>query len=243
MSDREALPNVLDEHATIEQAVEHGMSIARFGDGELKLCRGVSCKTQRHDPLLTTRLREVLRCPDKRVMVCIPRIWQPRPEFTEQKERFWRQYRGAHTIPYLRLSKLYGSSFISRDDSAPDIMDVGYFAMVRLLWEGRDVVFVHGTKKGRVATTGGLLGNAASLTEIQGPKQSAWSKFDTLREAILAEAGAKPKPLAVLALGDTATVLAHDLQVKHDLQALDIGHMGTPFRVWSRSEDRDDDDD
>ena len=101
--------------------------------------------------------------------------------------------------------------------------------MVRGIWQDRPVLLVHGSEKG-LRKEHGFLGNAASVQLLQSVARDAWADHDRLMDECVRWASISPKqqPLVVMALGATATVLAHDLTLC-GIQALDIGHMASSW--------------
>lgn len=204
-------PFVFSEAATLNEA-HRGRALARFGDGELKLVLGRDAKSQRHHPQLAAMLARVLLDTTGPCMPCIPRPIPGGP-----KEAFWRDYlRNTYTRLYAPAA-LYGSAFVTRPDSAPEINNAGYWASINDLWRGRDVVLVRGSGK---SLTGDRLPGAASVHEIIGPVQHAWSERKALFDTLKGE-----KRRVILCLGATATVLAWQLAYE-GVHALDLGHVG-----------------
>ncbi len=220
-------PEVLDERSTLALVVS-GRSIARYGDGEFKICHGEGAKAQSKDPLLTERMCAILQDSGD-CLVGIPNIRSNTP-----KAEFWG--------PYMRFGNLlnpdrsYVSSFITRPDSAPWIDDPEYWAMVESLWVGQDVTLVRGSGKSLIAAD--LVG-ANSVTEIMGPRQHAWFEYDKLMEQI----GTPSR--AILCLGPCATPMAVDLCAK-GVHAIDFGHGGMFLRkhrkglpMWVTKDDKE----
>lgn len=192
-----------------------GRSIARFGDGELKIATGRDAKSQQHNHQLSAALCRILHDMNGPCLPCIPRP----ASIPESKAVFWRPYMTARE--YLRLYRpdgCYGSAFVTRPDSAPSIDNAGYWESVRKLWAGRDVVLVRGSTK---SLTADRLGGAASVTEIVGPVQHAWREHADLFARLKRE---KSRQI-ILCLGATATVLASWL-AHEGAWALDLGHLG-----------------
>lgn len=221
-------PQVLGEFETLT-LVAAGKSLARFGDGEFTLAEGRSIVNQpRGDLSICQRLRGILQGDGDPCLVGIPNIRSATP-----KASFWKNYleRGA---ALLNPAMSYGSSFISRPDSAPWIDTDQYWAKVESLWAGKDVTLVRGDQpavhpKDPKRLTGGVsllaedLTTARSVTEVIGPSVNAWSVYDALLEQI-----GTPR-IALLCLGATATVMAADLCAK-GVHAIDLGHVG----MWLR---------
>lgn len=217
-------PLVLSERQTLRAALD-GLSIARYGDGELKIARGADAKSQRHSPDLGNRLRQVLAAEAGPCLVCIPNI-----ESNTPKAEFWRTYLDPkYTRFYTGGSRIvgpaYGSSFITRPDSAPWIDSADYWKLVIDLWRDRDVVLVRGSSKSLCAAD---LALAKSVDEIIVSRQHAWVDYP----ALMARLGGE-KRRVLLCLGATATVLAFDLAAL-GVQALDLGHIGMFLRKEGR---------
>lgn len=202
-------PHVLDEGATL-QAVCAGASLARFGDGEFKLCRGGSIKSQDADPRLAERLREILEDSGS-CLVGIPNLRSRTP-----KADHWRTYQ--YVAEWL-TDRPYASAFISRPDSAPWIDTDAYWAQMATLWEGQAVTLVRGS--GKSLTAARL--SSARVTEVLCPPRNAWASYDALLEQI-----GTPRR-ALLCCGPTATVLAVDLCAR-GVHAVDLGHAGMFLR-------------
>lgn len=211
----------MSERETLEAAHE-GLSLARYGDGEIKLALDRDAKSQHGDPVLAKRLRQILVAPPSNCLVCIPNIETD----ATPKVEFWRQYRDRR---YLRLygGGPYGSSFITRPDSAPWIDVPEYWQRVIDLWRGRNVVLVRGSSKSLTAAD---LTLAQSCEEIVVSRQHAWDDYGSLMARLIEERGGRR---VLLCLGATATVLAYDL-AETGVQALDLGHIGMFLRKEGR---------
>jgi hypothetical protein len=210
-------PAVLGELETMRRIVA-GASIARYGDGEFKLCAdGPGIKSQTGDPTLARRLREIL-IDSGDCLVGIPNIRSDTP-----KAEFW----GKHTaFGRFLADRPYVSSFISRPDSAPWINTDEYWALVESLWIGQDVTVVRGS--GKSLAPDDLVG-AGAITDVLCPRQHAFAEYDDILERIC-------RPARVLiCLGPTATVLAADLCAR-GVQAIDLGHIAMFLRKRRRGE-------
>lgn len=212
-------PTVLSERYTLEAALD-GYSLARYGDGELKIARGADAKSQRHDPELANRLRAILVSPPGRCVVAIPNVQSATP-----KKEFWRQYEGEKYARMYDRKRTYGSSFITRPDSAPWIDAPLYWSRVVDLWRARDVVLVRGSSK---SLTSADLVDAKSVDEIIVSRQHAWVDYPALMQRLQDE-----RRRVLLCLGATATVLAYDL-AQLGAHALDVGHIGMFLRKEGR---------
>lgn len=211
-------PKVLNEEETLDHILA-GRSIARFGDGELNLCLGGKCKTQRLEAPISATLKSILRGYTK-CLVGIPR------QGIGPKSKFWAQYMNHKTISLFDSDFTYASSFITRPDSAPWIDRAGYWSKLRLLWKGKRVTLVRGSEK---SLTGEMLHEAAKITEIVCRTKDAYQDYDDILYQI------DDAPLVLLCLGATATILAAELSLRGQ-QGVDLGHIGMFLRKHERGE-------
>lgn len=213
-----AYPKTLSEEETLERAIA-GRSIARVGEGEIKLALGRDCISQVADARLAEEMKAVLALTQQRnthsALPCIARIWDEIPN-----GKFWLKFRVG---PYLRLLQNveYGSAFITRPDSAHNIDTPDYWDRLRMLWKNQDVVLVVGTTRSLLPS---FLDDARSVRTVWGPRRDAYAEIDRIQEEI-----GKPSGPVILCLGATATVLAARL-AKKNIWALDLGHVGMFIR-------------
>jgi hypothetical protein len=219
-------PAVLTEDETLDLALG-GMNLARFGDGELKLALGRDCVSQVADKGLAAELLAILRAPsnaERGVIPCIPNV----AKVPEAKRQSWAQY-GEERFARLYGAGYYGSAFITRPDSAPWIDRPDYWAKVRHLWEGRDVILAIGTDRSLRAAE---LPGAVSVSVVWGPRRDAYVEVDRI-EAEIAERAAQyaaaREVIVLMCLGATATVLAERL-ARRKIHAVDLGHIGMFMR-------------
>lgn len=204
---------VTDEATTIMNCRTH--SIARYGDGELRVALGGSAVSQRADKRLANELRAILRDDVPGLLVGVPNFDQ-----TPCKNN-WSRYREGKFAPLFANGRQYASSLITRPDSAPWIDRPEYWQGVRELWRGKHVVLVTGDRK---SLTSDMLSDAASVRVVTGPRQHAYTEVDRIE----GEIGTASGPV-IMCLGCTATVLASRLH-KRGVHALDLGHIGMFMR-------------
>lgn len=216
-------PVVLPEAITLNLALQ-GKSLSRFGDGELRLAAETGKSiSQAPDKSLAAELRDMLRGPTSS-LVCIPNAMA-----NNRKPVMWGPTR--YSAPeYVKMykQKLYGSSFVTRPDSAPWIDTDEYWLMVRSLWADKDVTLVVGTRGGSFTH----LLHAKSVRLIYGPERDAYSFINLLEDEI-----GRPGHPIMICLGAAATVLAERLARKGE-HALDLGHMGRfmPLKFLQKGE-------
>lgn len=210
-------PQVIDEETTLRMVAE-GQSIARYGDGELRLATDGTCISQREAPeKLRQELRDVLKKPIKNLQVGIPNVFSKTP-----KHASWLRYAAPKFCDLYRGRPLYCSSFITRPDSAPWIDRPDYWELLDSIWKGRDVTLVRGKRSSLLVEE--LLETATSVREIVAPEKNAYSEVDRLMNEVLAWTAIPHTPI-LLCLGPTATIMAARLAAR-GLWALDLGHVG-----------------
>lgn len=206
-------PRVMTEMDTLKAALR-GRSIARYGDGELRICFGGTAAAQRtHSIMLQKELRAILALPQK-ALVCIPNISTDLPP---GKQVSWAHYAN-RKFTALYKQPLYGSAFITRPDSAPHIDCPEYWDLMRQLWAGREVTLVIGTNRSLDADM--IAKDCKQLRIVHAPAENAYLKIAEIERDI-----GMPDGVVVMCLGPTATVLACRL-VDKGVQALDLGHVG-----------------
>lgn len=211
-------PKVLDEGATLERVLA-GESIARYGDGELKLMRGHRCVSQVYDSELEDELRKIISRPTK-ALVGIPTLNPQSPKF-----QLWDGMKGKFS-PFLSRHKDYGSSFITRPDSAPWLGTKEYFDKIESLWKGEHVTFVGNGV--RSLTPKFLLDTgAATVNFVECSYAHSYEQIGYLFK----KARAAGRHRVLLCVGPTATCLAERLAVAGH-HAIDLGHIGMFWRRY-----------
>lgn len=226
-------PEVLTTTETLNEILNSGKSISRFGDGELNIVLFKKSYTpyQILDTKLKKRLIEILsNGSDEKVLVCIPpfnykKIKNFQEILKKEPARFFERYwiKNFNKLKKYFKDNSYGNAFISRihffyDNKLEDIKKV---------WDNKNVVLVY-SKSGRFEMDKRIFDNIFSYEEILVPATNAYDKY----EDILAECLSKGKKnIFIIAAGPMATVLAYDL-AKKGYQALDIGHFPNCYREF-----------
>lgn len=201
---------IINESQTISMLLQ-GHSIARFGDGELRIALGNSVGHQAHHPKLQEELLHILKNPTK-CLVGVPYV-----DIESPKREVWENYSAPKYQALYNQEKQYYSSFITRPDSAPWIDCPAYWETIKHLWKDKHVTVVSGSKKGFQL---GELPEAKGACFIQTLSEQAYDEIDNIERSIIAE----NLKTVILSCGITATVLAWRLAEK-GFQALDLGHL------------------
>lgn len=227
-------PNVISSEDTLQYIIDNKCSIARFGDGELGLMYGVGISFQSYSKELANKLKSV-RTTDK-CLVCVPNIFGKnlcKDALMPEDYSFWKKSLLAFGGLWGKTfagEQLLGDSLLSRfylrysDKSrVPE-----YVKKLKMLWEGRDIVFVEG-KNSRLGYGNDLFDNANSVRRIIAPEKNAFDKYDEIIASV--KKHCKKSDLIILALGPSASVMAYELS--NEYQALDLGHVDIEYE-WFR---------
>ena len=205
-----------------------GKSIARFGDGELKLImgmglgnRGNNNEYQVYNERLSKRLKEIIKSPTKSCVIAINSFYDKSTDITFSGQnfsywenfwlKFWKKLKSIYRKEYT-----YGCSHISRVTlfKENDIKDI------KKIWDNKKVLFVVGNGSYFVYEKK-LFDNVKNAKMMVVAGKSSFDKYDSILEKIMTF---DKQYLILLSLGPCATVLAYDLS-KEGYQALDIGHL------------------
>jgi len=212
-------PRVKGEFDTVRRLLK-GKSIARFGDGELKILDGVGYTREPRNGQLTAEMRTLVALPDENCLIGIPTMDPAGPKYASwrrHEDRFCRYFNRGDGCRYY-------SAFITRPDSAADSLESKeYCDLISKLWRGKDCV-VLSEPDSKLLAHARLTSN---VVHIECPTYEAYAQIDRFEEAIC---DAQPS-IALLSAGPTATCLAHRL-AKRGVQAIDLGSIGGLLMRW-----------
>lgn len=222
-------PSVMSLQSTISHIVETRCSVARFGDGEIKLCSNIDLGFQKAAPSLCSALRTVLANGNEGLLVCVPGVFGNLDIYMVHDRKHWKRhlsYFRKSWYKYMSHEKLYGEAFISRFYMPYRDKSVAEEAVClwKKVWDGRDVLILEGEKT-RLGVGNDLFDNVSSIKRILAPNVDAYSYYgELLRETKKFSVS----HLVLIALGPTATVLATEL-CGCGYQAIDIGHIDIEY--------------
>ena len=229
--------HIMSTKQTLCYIKNHRCSIARFGDGEFDFISNArDQKFQACTPELSQKLKQVLEQRDKNLLLCVPRCMNTVKGCNSHASNFWitwgkKENRHKCVVNMIRKhagrNYHFGDALITRpyiDWKYGQKYAMDIFHRLQSLWEGKDILIVEGA-----ATCMGigndLFDNARSIKRILAPAVGAFDCYNQILNTILAQWNGE---LILMALGPTATVLAGDL-AKHNIQALDIGHIDIEY--------------
>ena len=220
---------ILSHDETLDLLINSTKSIARFGDGELKIINGRRVGFQEENSELGKRLEEVLCSKQDFCLIGILDELNGYENHKEDATEYWIKYLYDYRdvwLKYVDVNREYCSANITRPYMAYlDNSGCGeYFEKMKKLWDNKDLVICEG-KFTRLGIGNDLLDNCKSIKRVLCPATNAFNKYDEIINAVRKYS---KDSLILLALGPTATVLAYDL-AKEGYQALDVGHVDIEY--------------
>lgn len=213
-------PTVLTEDETID-AVLAGKSLARIGDGEIKLARGSSIKAQQFNKEIQGYMRKVCRGSDGPCLTAIPRVASS-PRMPPERDGYKNFCLQPAHVAFYNPERIYGSQLVTRPDCAPHIDCPEFWAKIIAIWAGCDVVLVRGSGKSLLPEN---LGAAASVEEIKAEPVEAWADAEGYFQRLKRE-----QRRVLLCVGATGTALAWRL-AHEGVHAIDLGGIGRFMRA------------
>ncbi|MCD7135782.1 GT-D fold domain-containing protein [Limosilactobacillus balticus] len=229
--------HILDVDQTLDYLATHNISLARFGDSELKMLYcDYSIGFQRYDPQLAARLHEIIDDPrDPEVlMVALPHhlVATDNARF-DIKTAWWSMLANNYSSIRQNLNSrlTYLDSEVSRTYSEYQgiaITEKAYTVFKRI-WRGKRVLIVEGDET-RMGMGNDLFTDATELKRILVPRENAFESYDQIKKIVEEKISQYDFDLVVTAIGPTATVLAYDLSPQ--LRVLDLGHLDIQYEYY-----------
>ena len=240
-ADRRRALRVHDSWETLDEILRTGASVSRFGDGELQIMQRYLDELERpssaeevdtfqhYDASLGKRLYEVWQGPSsERPLNCVPYAFKDSSPHRGYNRIFFER-EALMRLPALeklaREHDFYDTNFTRFYMGRYDIRDYpAYIERMKAIWKDRDLLFVEG-EKSRLGVGNDLFDGARSVKRVLCPATDAWGSYPEILR--LAKEHGEGR-LVLIALGQTATVLAYDLS-EAGLQAIDLGHVDVEY--------------
>lgn len=223
-------PKVATIDETLDEIINNNKSIARFGDGEIRLINNENISFQQPNEELSKRLREILNSDDENILIGLPDVFSFKDinKSIRQRKLFYKKEIVLKYDSYkvIKNDKKYYNANISRpyleykDKSNTESI----FNKLKTIWTNKDIIIVEG-EGSRLGIGNDLFDNVKSISRILCPVRDAFDKYNDILNKC--KEFSKDK-LFIIALGPTATVLAYDL-AKEGFQALDMGHVDIEY--------------
>lgn len=229
-------PKIMSIKKTIDRVVEEGLSLSRFGDGELAWMCNIPTNTfQQNSDSLASALKEAFLSRNKKLLVTLSSPMVRTSPFNNFCVIHWGKFvktKYCYYKDFIDYKYTYGDTHTSRfymdfkDKSKRRVEPI--VKNLRRIWQGRSVIFVEGAHT-RLGIGNNLFNNAKSVRRIVCPDKDAFFMIDDIERAV--KESYREGDLIILALGPTATVLAYRLTEKYSMQALDLGHIDVEY-IW-----------
>lgn len=225
--------NIMGILETLEYIRDKRISVARFGDGEIKQMCGVAIGYQEYNEELAKRLKQVITMPDNdKLLVCLPDVFEKIERYRTITVLAWKQNLKWYQDCYAEIvtsEKYYGNAFISRPylDLVDKSMCGKYFQSIKELFADEDILIVEGFYS-RSGVGNDLFEGARSIERIICPSRNAYSKYKVILDTVRKYGKDK---LILLMLGPTAKVLAYDLAFE-GYWVVDIGHIDSEYEWY-----------
>lgn len=213
--------STLDIEQTINLIIEKGLSIARFGDGEIRMLNSLrGCAFEGPSAYGTSKLRAVMAENHEKLLVCIP---------GKMRDAWWSKFWNDEFSEFSKYLKptVYGDAFVSR--AIFRVHGEKGAQKWKNVWGGRKVVFITGVGS-RFDCNHELFDNIPNHEVIY---SSATHAIKDVPRLIFEASCHEKDTLFLLSLGPAATILAMELTLL-GYQALDIGHITASYeRVFN----------
>lgn len=236
------IPLIKSADDTVDLILSGRYSLARFGDGEFRLLRKLAINFQKPSAELSKKLRQTLQSNNATLLIALPDCFGSLEEYQPKVADFWRKWlvkKRDLVYSYLDMDKTYYSAFFTRAYMPYRKTDAQYrqcqryFEKIKKIWHGQDVLICEGEGT-RFGLFNDLLNGTNSISRILCPARNAFEKYGEILSSFDEVTTDK---LILLALGPTATVLAHDLHNK-GFQTIDIGHLDVEYEWFVKRDEQ-----
>lgn len=233
--ENKSLPKVqfYSDEETVDLIVNKGMSLSRYGDGELSWMSGISLTSyQCYSESFSKDLRAAFGSSIPQLLIGLPiGIFDSR-DCNLYAKMWWKIQRETifrKVLPYININKKYANTNITRPyiDYHSRKRSKSSFENIRRIWNKREVCIVEG-RKTKLGMGNDLFNNASSIRRIICPAFNAYEKKAEIKDAILLNCN--KNDLILMALGPTASILAVELCIE-GYQVVDIGHVDIEY-MW-----------
>lgn len=224
----------MSDKETVE-AFLNGKSIARYGDGELRIIGNIpSDFYQKNDNELAEKLTDIAKNNNKNLIICFPKPLKTLKGMTLKAKMFWISnvfWNRKIWKKCINLDKIYGNTQITRPyiDYKNKNGAKTRYDILKKIWNGRDICIIEGEDT-HLGVGNDLFVNAKSVKRIIAPAKNAFDEFGKIFEKAKK---VQKDCIFLIALGPTAPVLAYELS-KRGRVAFDAGHIDIEYE-WMRA--------
>lgn len=226
-------PIIKDGVQLMNEMINNGKSLIRFGDGEFEIMRGNDRPWfQACSDTLSCALRGALYTKNEKIIVAISQNFLL-DKYTEEAADGIREYMYGETrddIMAILEERVYYDAYVTRpymiykDKEYADTI----FELFKKLFNRRNIIIVEG-EYSRIGVGNDFLDSANSIRRIICPSHDAWEKHEEIVQSVIDIA--RIDDLVLCSLGPTATVLCYEL-AERNYQSIDIGQIDNEYE-WS----------
>lgn len=235
---------IMDDIKLIDEIVNNKKSYARFGDGELSLIleEKFDLNFQYNSEKLRMKLNDVLNSNLDNLIIGINRSFNNSDIYNKKTQKNCRTFNYLYREKFKQIipkDKIYGNSSITRFYMDFDNSDISSAQKridnLKRIWSKRNVLIVEGIHS-KLGVGNDLFNDCINIRRILVPETNAFDKYNQILDSIIDNH--INGELVLLAVGPTATILAHDLAIKN-IQAVDVGHVDVEYEWFlSRTDKR-----
>lgn len=212
---------ILSYTDTLSEIAKPGVSLARFGDSEIKmLSTNFSIGFQRFSPELQSSLHQVLQDPKENLLIGFPPVFR-----NEQWSRLWENHFSSTQKAFNHIPALANTA-VSRPPCFSEIKGAALTGWKKV-WDQKSVTIITG-RGSRFQYYEELFGNSTSFEYIYAQPVDAFEQMHSIIKSV--ESG-PASDVYLISLGPTATVLAYEL-AERGFKALDVGHLSASYAYW-----------
>lgn len=216
---------------TVDEIINHGKSLSRFGDGEFMWMTGKTLDSyQDYSEKFAADLRKAFKNNNENLMIGIPYGIFDSSECNVYAKMHWSIIKSdfySRLEKFIDFDRTYSNASITRPyiDYKEYEYSTNAFQNLRRIWEKKEIVIVEGQKT-KLGMGNDLFDNAKDIKRIICPAKNAYQKLGEIEDVIEEKVG-KDKVI-ITALGPTASILASDMCDK-GYQVIDIGHIDIEY--------------
>lgn len=236
------VPQIMTLEETMQKIINDRLSVARFGDGEMKWILGIKQNSfQENNSELQDLLKKTITCRREDILVCLPDIFDSLEKYNKEAQWYWYEQMYCYRDEFEKVldkKYTYGNAFITR--YYMDYIKRGHVKTIVSYWKQlfshRNIIIVEG-EFSRLGVGNDLFEKACSVNRIIAPAKNAFSVYEKIIAAVGSLGLDYDFPLVLLALGPTATVLVSPL-TDMGYQTVDIGHFDVEYEWWKKKAER-----
>lgn len=228
-------PKILTPTETVNALLENNKSIARFGDGEIRLIRGMDIAYQKYSQSLEWGLKDIIKSQQQNFLIGINYHYFY-PYFDLYTDKFTQNF-NVNILPKVRRVLLeYVDNNIEYADAAftgwlkvKNAENDNLYKKLQDIWRNKKVLLV-GCQNSMKNLKYDIFDTAEIKEYVYVPNKNAYEEYDSIFSSIKSY---DKDYLVILMCGPAGKVLACDL-CKEGYRALDLGHIQKSYDFYMK---------